>query len=221
MEKKELTYDIIVKKIHKTNQLKRKILEFREKYGTFAFTIMFGMSMIGGAFIWIMFDLWGPKYLSFLGVVWGAIWFAVAIAFTAYAYGEDAEEISKIEDCYYVVEDAVLEVRHRPDSQSLLYFSFADLDKYHHYNYIKIPKEYRDAKPRDRFLLVFNKETGKVVFICKPDEYETPFRYKKPTQKKNILRFVPVQELGIKSTADNGVKLDDKNSKKKAFSQQI
>lgn len=215
--KPELTYDIVAKTVHKRSQKARKSIKFREEYGTLIFAVLFGLSMIGGFFIWFRFDLFGPKHLSFLGIVWGAIWFAASMAFAAYAYNENEEDIKTIEDCYYVVEDIVLDVRHRPDNKNLLYFSFANLKKYHNYNYIKIPKQYKEAKPGDRFLLVFDDISGDVIFMCKDTEYEIPFKYKKPTQCKNILQFVSVKELDIKYCVCEGVKLNDKNSVKKLF----
>ena len=218
--KPELTYEMIFNIIDKENKKIKKKEKHIKTFGVTIFGILAAIAGLGGFFIWFQFDLFGPKHLSFLGILWGIIWGATTIIFATQYWGKREKENPRyFLDYYDVIEDTVYDIRCNKKNENERYFSFVELSQYHNYGYIKIPDRYKKVNPGDRFFIIIDQLRGDVIFICRNTEYTISFRDDEfDPEDIDRLYFVSTEDFVFGNYASQrGIELNDENSNRKMF----
>lgn len=214
--KKKLTYDTIVKHIEEENERIKKKEKFSEKFSVALFGTLLMVACIGGFFIWFQFDLYGPKHLSFLGILWGLIIGIPTFVFLCRYWANKISENTRIIYPFYdVAEDIIQDIRYRNNKQKELYCSFAGLKQYHNYGYTKLPEKYKNAKPGDKFCIVIDHYTNDIVFMCTDTEYSIKTEKEYNSNKEHVLYYETIENLIFSDEEKRGIKLNNSNSQRK------
>jgi hypothetical protein len=217
--KTELTYQLIADMIKKENNKIDRKEKIVERFGILIFGILGFTAGIGGFFIWFQFDLFGPKHLSFLGILWALFFGIVAIAFACqYNKNRTKKQRRSTFPTYDVAEDAIYDIRYINENPKELYCSFVELKRCYQYGYTKLPQKYKDAKPGDKYYIVIDRLTNDIIFMGTKDEYSTQscliVEEDYDVETKHVLYYETVENLRLSGDTPKGIKLDNSNSKR-------